>query len=113
METLFAGLGTSAKKIQQNREEAKQVIRGVIKSIDYMSRNPAESKTIIQKNLRGVEISTVEYIYDVVVKHATRNGIASKKALDNTLLGSQFEGKPINFDKLVDFSLAREVTQEK
>src|SRR4249919_2634983 len=44
METLFAGLGTSAKKIQQNREEAKQVIRGVIKSIDYMARNPAESK---------------------------------------------------------------------
>ena len=103
METLFAGLGTSAKKIQQNREEAKQVIRGVIKS------NPAETKTIIQKNLRGVEASTVEYIYKVVVKQATRNGIASKKALDNSLLGSQFEGKPINFDKFVDLSLAREV----
>jgi NitT/TauT family transport system substrate-binding protein len=113
METLFAGLGTSARKVQQNRDEAKQVIRGVIKSIDYMARNPAESKAIIQKNLRGVEASTVEYIYDVVVKHATRNGIASKKALDNTLLGSQFEGKPINFDKLVDFSIAREVAQEK
>ena len=113
METLFAGLGTSARKVQQNREEAKQVIRGVIKSIDYMARNPAESKAIIQKNLRGVEASTVEYIYDVVVKHATRNGVASKKALDNTLLGSQFEGKPINFDKLVDFSIAREVAQEK
>jgi hypothetical protein len=55
----------------------------------------------------------VDYIYEVVVKHATRNGIASKKALDNTLLGSPFEGKPISFDKYVDFSLAREVTQEK
>jgi NitT/TauT family transport system substrate-binding protein len=113
METLFAGLGTSARKIQQNREEAKQVIRGVVKSIDFMARNPAESKAIIQKNLRGVEAPTVDYIYDVVVKHATRNGIASKKALDNTLLGSQFEGKPVNFDKFVDFSLAREVTREK
>lgn len=59
METLFAGLGTSAKKIQQNREEAKQVIRGVIKSIDYMARNPVETKAIIQKNLRGIEPSTV------------------------------------------------------
>jgi ABC-type nitrate/sulfonate/bicarbonate transport system substrate-binding protein len=110
METLFAGLGTSTRKVQQNRDEAKQVIRGVVKAIDYMARNPAESKAIIQKNLRGVEASTVDYIYDVVVKHATRNGIASKKALDNTLLGSQFEGKPINFDKFVDFSLAREVS---
>jgi ABC-type nitrate/sulfonate/bicarbonate transport system substrate-binding protein len=113
METLFAGLGASARKIQQNREEAKQVIRAVVKSIDYMARNPAESKAIMQKNLRGVEASTVDYIYEVVVKHATRNGIASKKALDNTLLGSPFEGKPISFDKFVDFSLAREVTQEK
>jgi hypothetical protein len=42
-----------------------------------------------------------------------RNGIASRKALENSLLGSQFEGKPINFDKLVDFSIAREVAQEK
>jgi ABC-type nitrate/sulfonate/bicarbonate transport system substrate-binding protein len=110
METLFAGLGTSARKIQQNREEAKQVIRAVVKSIDYMARNPAESKAIMQKNLRGVEASTVDYIYDIVVKHATRNGVASKKALDNTLLGSPFEGKPVGFDKFVDFSLAREVT---
>jgi ABC-type nitrate/sulfonate/bicarbonate transport system substrate-binding protein len=109
METLFAGLGTSARKIQQNREEAKQVIRALVKSIDYMARNPAESKAIMQKNLRGVEGPTVDYIYDVVVKHATRSGVASKKALDNTLLGSPFEGKVIHFDKFVDFSLAREV----
>ena len=48
-------------------------------------------------------------LLEKVVKQATRNGIASKKALDNSLLGSEFEGKPINFDKFVDFSLAREV----
>jgi ABC-type nitrate/sulfonate/bicarbonate transport system substrate-binding protein len=109
METLFSGLGTSARKIQQNREEAKQVIRAVVKSIDYMARNPVESKAIMQKNLRGVEVPTLDYIYDVVVKHATRNGVASRKALDNTLLGSPFEGKAVGFDKFVDFSLAREV----
>lgn len=108
METLFAGLGTSQKKLQIDREEAKQVVRAVAKSLDYMARYPVETKAIIQKNLRGIESSAVEYIYELVVKHATRNGIPSKKALDNSLLGSQFEGKPINFDKLVDFSIARE-----
>jgi ABC-type nitrate/sulfonate/bicarbonate transport system substrate-binding protein len=113
METLFAGLGASARKIQQDREEVKQAIRALVKSIDYMARTPAESKAIIQKNLRGVEAPTVDYIYDVVVKHATRDGVASKKALENTLLGSQFEGKPINFDKFVDFSIARDVAQGK
>jgi NitT/TauT family transport system substrate-binding protein len=109
METLFAGLGTAQKKLQSNREEAKQAVRAILKSLDFMTRNPAETKAIIQKNLRGMETSAVEYIYNLVVKHATRNGIASKKALENSLLGSQFEGKPINFDKLVDFSIAREV----
>src|ERR1043166_2152100 len=113
LETLFAGAGVSARKVQQNREEIKQVIRVLVKSLDYMARQPLETKAIIQKNLRGIESSAVEYIYDLVVKNATRNGIASKKALENSLLGSQYEGKPINFDKYVDFSMAREVAQEK
>jgi hypothetical protein len=43
------------------------------------------------------------------VKHASRSGIPSQKALENTLLGTPFEGKPVNFDKFVDFSVAREV----
>jgi NitT/TauT family transport system substrate-binding protein len=109
LETLFSGLGTAQKKLQSNREEAKQVVRAILKSVEFMTRNPAETKAIIQKNLRGIETSAVEYIYNLVVKHATRNGIASKKALENSLLGSQFEGKPVNFDKFVDFSIAREV----
>lgn len=110
METLFAGLGTSQKKIQTNREEAKQVVRAVLRALDFMARSPVETKAIIQKNLRGIESSAVDYVYDLVVKHATRNGVASKKALDNTLLGSPFEGKPVNFDKFVDFTIARELS---
>jgi NitT/TauT family transport system substrate-binding protein len=110
METLFAGLGTSQKKLQANREEVKQLVRGVLKSLDYMAQNPGATKSIIQKQLRGIEFSAVEYIYDLVVKHATRNGIPSRKALENSLLGTPFEGKPLNFDKFVDFSIAREVT---
>src|SRR5262249_546429 len=113
LETLFAGLGTSNKKIQQNREEARQVIRGVLRSMNFMAQNRVETKAIIRKNVRGIEPSAVDYIYSLVVPYATRNGIASKKALENSLLGSQFEGKPTNFDKLVDFSLAREVTEGK
>jgi hypothetical protein len=61
--------------------------------------------------LRGIESTTVDYIYDLVVKHATKSGIASRRALENSLLGSQFEGKPVNFDRFVDFSIAREISQ--
>ncbi len=44
METLFAGLGTSQKKLQIDREEAKQVVRAVTKSLDYMSGIPSKPK---------------------------------------------------------------------
>ena len=73
-----------------------------------MARNPAQTKSAIRSNLRGIESSWVDYIYDLVVKNATVSGIASKNALENTLLGSPFEGKPVNFDAFADFSLARE-----
>lgn len=108
METLFSGLGTSQKKINSNREEVRSVIRALLKSLDYMANNPAETKAIIQKHLRGVDTATVNHIYGVVVKNATKSGIPSKKALENSLLGTPFEGKPLDFDKFVDFSIARE-----
>jgi hypothetical protein len=55
----------------------------------------------------------VDHIYGLVTKYATRNGIASQKAIENTLLGTPFEGKLTNFDRLTDFSVAREATEGK
>jgi NitT/TauT family transport system substrate-binding protein len=109
METLFAGLGVSKRKMQTNREEVKRVVRALLKSVDFMVDHPTETRSIIGKNLRGLEPATVNYIYDLVAKHATRNGIPSKTALENSLLGTPFEGKPIDFNQFVDFSIAREV----
>jgi hypothetical protein len=55
----------------------------------------------------------VDHIYGLITKYATRNGIPSQKAIENTLLGTPFEGKVTNFDKLLDFAVTREVAQEK
>ena len=48
-----------------------------------------------------------------MTKYATRSGIPSQKAIENTLLGTPFEGKLTNFEKLFDFSMAREVAEGK
>jgi len=55
----------------------------------------------------------VDQIYGLVTKYATRNGIPSQKAIENTLLGTPFEGKLTDFDKLTDFSVAREIADGK
>jgi hypothetical protein len=49
----------------------------------------------------------------LVTKYATRNGVPSQRAIENTLLGTPFEGKLTNIDKLTDFSIAREVVEGK
>ena len=113
METLLAGVGVSQKKLEQNRDEVKRVVRALLRSLDFMHTQPVEVKALIQKRLGVAETDIVDYIYGLVTKFATRNGIPSQKAIENTLLGIPFEGKLTNFDRLVDFSMAREVAQEK
>jgi ABC-type nitrate/sulfonate/bicarbonate transport system substrate-binding protein len=113
LETLLAGAGVSQKKLEQNRDEVKRVVRALLHALDFMYAQPAEVKSLIGKRLRVSETDIVDHIYMLVTKYATRNGIPSQKAIENTLLGTPFEGKPTNIEKLTDFSIPREVAEGK
>ncbi len=113
LETLLSGVGASRRKVDENREEVKRFLRALVRSIAYMADHRSEVVDIIQRRLAGIDRNVAEYIYSLVSKHATRNGIPSEKALRNTLLGTPFEGKLSGFEKLVDFSIARELADEK
>jgi NitT/TauT family transport system substrate-binding protein len=113
LETLLAGVGASQKKLEQNRDEVKRVVRALLHSLDFMYAQPAEVKSLISKRLRVSETDIIDHIYALVTKYATRNGIPSQQAIENTLLGTPFEGKPTKVEKLTDFSIARELAQEK
>jgi NitT/TauT family transport system substrate-binding protein len=111
LETLLAGVGVSRKKVEQNRDEVKRVVRALFRSLEFMHAQPADTKSLIGKRLGTSETAIVDHIHALVTKYATRNGIPSQKAIENTLLGTPFEGKLTNFDKLFDFSMAREVAE--
>ncbi len=113
LETLLAGVGVSRKKVEQNRDEVKRVVRALSRALDFMHAQPADTKSLIGKRLGTSETAIVDHIYALVTKYATRNGIPSQKAIENTLLGTPFEGKLTNFEKLFDFSMAREVAEGK
>ena len=113
MEALLAGAGVSQKKLEQNRDEVKRVVRALLRSLDFMHAQPVEIKNLIQKRLGVSETDIVDHIYGLVTKYATRNGIPSQKAIENTLLGTPFEGKLTDFDKLTDFSVVREIADGK
>jgi len=113
LETLLAGVGVSQKKLEQSRDEVKRVIRALLRSLDFMYAQPVEVKGLIRKRLRVSETDIVDHIYTLVTKYATRNGIPSQRAIEDTLLGTPFEGKVTNFEKLTDFSIARELAEAK
>jgi len=113
LETLLAGVGVSQKKLEQSRDEVKRVIRALLRSLDFMYAQPVEVKGLIRKRLRVSETDIVDHIYTLVTKYATRNGIPSQRAIEDTLLGTPFEGKLTNFEKLTDFSIARELAEAK
>jgi ABC-type nitrate/sulfonate/bicarbonate transport system substrate-binding protein len=113
LETLLAGAGVSQKKLEQNRDEVKRVVRALLHSLDFMYAQPTEVKSLIGKRLRVSEMDIVDHIYALVTKYATRSGIPSQKAIENTLLGTPFEGKLTNVDKLTDFSIPRELAEGK
>ena len=113
LETLLAGVGVSQKKLEQSRDEVKRVIRALLRSLDFMYAQPVEVKGLIRKRLRVSETDIVDHIYTLVTKYATRNGIPSQRAIEVTLLGTPFEGKVTNFEKLTDFSIARELAEAK
>jgi ABC-type nitrate/sulfonate/bicarbonate transport system substrate-binding protein len=104
LEILGAGLGASRNKMEQNRDEVKRVIVGLVRSIDYMTSHRPEVIQIIQKKYGGMDKNMADYIYDLVSKYVTRNGLSSDKAMQNALLGTPYEGKVANLAKLVDFS---------
>jgi NitT/TauT family transport system substrate-binding protein len=113
LETLLAGAGVSQKKLEQNRDEVKRVVRALLRSLDFMHAQPVEVKSLIRKRLGVSETDIIDHIYALVTRYATRSGIPSQKAIENTLLGTPFEGKLTSFDKLTDFSTARELAREK
>src|SRR6476469_4299429 len=113
LETLLAGVGVSQKKLEQNRDEVKSAVRALLRSLDFMYAQSGEVKSVIGKRLRVSATEIIDHIYALVTKYATRNGIPSQRAIENTLLGTPFEGKPTHVEKLTDFSIARELAQEK
>jgi ABC-type nitrate/sulfonate/bicarbonate transport system substrate-binding protein len=113
LETLLAGAGVSQKKLEQNRDEVKRVVRALLRALDFMQTQTVEVKSLIQKRLAVTEPDIVDHIYGLVTKYGTRNGIPSQKAIENTLLGTPYEGKLTSFNKLVDFSIPRELAEGK
>jgi ABC-type nitrate/sulfonate/bicarbonate transport system substrate-binding protein len=104
------GLIVHEANLESRRPFMKRVVRAFLKSHAYAVQNREESMNWVLKNLK-VEKQDAGKTVDVLVKTATRNGIASDTAIQNAL-DPAVKSAATKKKDLVDYSLLREVHQE-
>ncbi|MBI2848979.1 MAG: ABC transporter substrate-binding protein [Chloroflexi bacterium] len=108
------GLGTTAAKIKENPQQVKKMLKGSLRSMEYIRNNRAEMVKLVAKHFElDEEISG--YSLDSQVKIFTKAGIPSEAGIkllidDAKRTANVKEEVPV--DRVVDLSILKEVQAE-
>jgi NitT/TauT family transport system substrate-binding protein len=110
----LTGLGATTKKLKENPEQARRVVRALNESLHFIRGNRKETIDIFARWLK-IDSSIAADTYDVAVKVLSADGTASDKAIMASIEEAKDAGKiKGNFTPgdVSDFSLARSVIAE-
>jgi NitT/TauT family transport system substrate-binding protein len=114
VEAPLTGLGTTTKKLKENPEQVKNVLRALYEGLRYVRTNKKDTIDIFSRWLR-IDSSLAGETYDLALKMLSLDGLMS----DDSILAAmemfsdnpkEFENVPLN--NAVDFSLLRAVIKE-
>jgi ABC-type nitrate/sulfonate/bicarbonate transport system substrate-binding protein len=111
----LTGLGATLKKLKENPDQARRVVRALNESLHFIRANRKETVSIFARWLK-IDPSIAADTYDVAVKVLSQDGSAS----DNAIMASIEEAKDAgnikgNFTPrdVSDFSLVRSIVAER
>jgi ABC-type nitrate/sulfonate/bicarbonate transport system substrate-binding protein len=108
------GLVTTAKRVQEHRDQVKAVIRGILRSLDYISSHEDEVISYLQKHFnldRRVALGSYGILKRVFNLEGDIDELLLKSVLDRMKKDAKIiEDVPL--DRIVDLSLVREVQSE-
>ncbi|MGH7768806.1 MAG: ABC transporter substrate-binding protein, partial [Candidatus Binatia bacterium] len=114
LELPLTGLGASAKKIKENPDEVKRVLRAVYEALQFVRTRKQETVDIFARWLK-MDQRTATDTYDLAVKVLSRDGTASDKAMMASIEEAKGAGKvtgEFSPGDVSDFSLLRAVIKE-
>ena len=103
------------KKLQTEREQVKKVVRATLRGTRFMKQNRAETLQMLSDYLR-ITPSQAAKAYDASINSFADDGIISDKgiSLDVQLTKERLKiTKEIPLSQLVDWSLLKEIREEK
>ncbi len=110
----LTGLGASVKKIRENPEEVRRVLRAVYEALQFVRTRRQETIDIFARWLK-MDQRTATDTYDVAIKVLSRDGTASDKAILASIEEAKSAGKmsgDFSPGDVSDFSPLRAVIKE-
>jgi ABC-type nitrate/sulfonate/bicarbonate transport system substrate-binding protein len=107
-------LGATTKKLNENPEQAKRVVRALNESLQFIRANKKETVAIFARWLK-MDTETAAETYDAAARVLSADGTASDKAITASIEEAKATGKiKGNFSPkdVSDFSLVRSVIAE-
>ncbi len=111
----LSGIAVMDKKLQTEREQVKKVVRATLRGTRFMKQNRAETLQMLSDYLR-ITPSQAAKAYDASINSFADDGIISDRgiSLDVQLTKERLKiTKEIPLSQLVDWSLLKEIREEK
>jgi ABC-type nitrate/sulfonate/bicarbonate transport system substrate-binding protein len=108
------GYTTTEQRLKEHPQEVKKVVRALYRGLRFAKENPEETIGVIQKEWK-VEPDVAKESYAAIIKALNEDGIIGGKQLKihfDIIRKSDKNIGEIPVDKVVDFSLLREVRKE-
>ena len=115
IETLpLGGVSTTLKKVKENPEQVRRVLRAGLKGLRYVRENKPGTIDVIQSWFK-LDKTVAAATYDLAIKSYSRNGEVNDKGILLSMEFARASGKiekEMSPSEMVDFSLLREVRKE-
>ena len=108
------GYTTTEKRIKENSQEVKKVVRSIYRGLRFAKENPEETIKVIEKEWK-IKADVARGSYDAIIKALNDDGIIGEKQLSihfDLIRRTEKDIGEIPVDKVVDFRLLREVRRE-
>jgi ABC-type nitrate/sulfonate/bicarbonate transport system substrate-binding protein len=110
----LTGLGATTKKLKENPEQVKRVLRALYESLQFIRSNRSETVSIFARWLK-MDPETAADTYDVAVKILSADGTATDKGIMASIEEAKEQGKTkgqFEPKDVSDFSILRSVIAE-
>jgi len=110
----MGGLGTTDKRLRENRDEVRRVLRALLRSLRFVNDDREGSKALLIDSFK-MPTASAAAAYELGVKIFGRDGIPTDKGLKNLLAATREELKlpaDISPDTVIDLSILKDVQRD-